>query len=614
MSYRTNALDTDRMPPGIPFIIGNEAAERFSFYGMRTILVVFMTKYLWLMDQQAGSAMSDAQAREHYHDFVAYAYLTPFIGALFSDVLFGKYRTILWLSIFYCLGHLALALMGTTGSSQSWLFAGLILICIGSGGIKPCVSAHVGDQFGPRNSHLLTRVFNWFYFSINFGSFFSTLLTPWLLEHYGPHWAFGIPGGLMALATLVFWMGRHRFVHVPPAGLSFFKELGSKEGLFALAKLIPLFLFIAVFWGLYDQTGSSWVQQAAQMDLNFMGITWLESQIQAANPILILTFVPLFSLVLYPLINRVFKLTPLRKIGFGLFLTVGCFALSTLIQSWIDKGNSPSIGWQLTAFVILTAAEVMVSIVGLEFSYTQAPKSMKSLVMAFYLAAVFIGNKMTAQVNEFIQIPSAAEEQLAAATAQLPGDWKKDVRNVVLPGLSLEDPADDMVAHLKNGAIDKLDIPGQAAFTAAAAIIEAEARKADDKLPDPKTLGADLGKDFFGNPIRYEIIDSSHFRLISDGADRIHGTKWDMGLTVSVEKPAAPDSKQSWLEKRKTELGITTVNTSTETVYSASAFCGGQTKLEGAAYFRFFTWLMLGAAVLYVPFAMAYRPRTYLHD
>jgi POT family proton-dependent oligopeptide transporter len=614
MSYRTSALDTDRMPPGIPFIIGNEAAERFSFYGMRTILVVFMTKYLWLMDQQAGAAMSDAAAREHYHNFVAYAYLTPFIGALLSDVLIGKYRTILWLSIFYCLGHGALAFMGSSGNSPTWLFTGLVLICLGSGGIKPCVSAHVGDQFGPRNSHLLTRVFNWFYFSINFGSFFSTLLTPWLLEKYGPHWAFGIPGGLMALATLVFWLGRNRFVHVPPAGTSFFRDLGSREGLVALAKLIPLFLFIAVFWGLYDQTGSSWVQQAGQMNLKFMGITWLNSQIQGANPILILIFVPLFSLGLYPLINRIFKLTSLRKIGIGLFLTVACFALSTLIQTWIDKGQSPSIGWQLTAYLIITAAEVMVSIVGLEFSYTQAPKSMKSLIMACYLAAVFVGNKMTAQVNEFIQIPSAAQEQLAAATANLPGDWKKDPRNVVLPGLSMEDPSDDMVTHLKNGIIDELELPGHQSFKSAAAAIEAIARKNNDQLPDADKLGIDLGKDVFGNPIRYEIIDSSHFKLISDGADHKPDSKWNMGLTVSVEKPEPPGSATGWLEKRKAEMGMPTVNKTAETRYSASAFCGGQSKLEGAAYYRFFTWLMLGTAVLYVPFALAYRPRTYLHD
>ena len=102
--------------------------------------------------------------------------------------------------------------------------------------------------------------------------------------------------------------------------------------------------------------------------------------------------------------------------------------------------------------------------------------------------------------------------------------------------------------------------------------------------------------------------------MISDGSDRKPGTKWNIGLTVSVEKPEPPGSGKSWLEKRKAAMGISTTNTSPVTRYSASAFCGGQSKLQGAAYFRFFTWLMLGAAVLYVPFALAYRPRTYLHD
>ena len=85
---------------------------------------------------------------------------------------------------------------------------GLALIALGAGGIKPCVSAHVGDQFGKQNKHLITKVFGWFYFSINFGSTVSMPLTPWLLEHYGPGWAFGVPGILMAIATFVFWLGR----------------------------------------------------------------------------------------------------------------------------------------------------------------------------------------------------------------------------------------------------------------------------------------------------------------------------------------------------------------------------------------------------------------------
>ena len=178
MSHRTAPVDTDRMPPGIPYIISNEAAERFSFYGMRTILVIFMAKYLWLMDGKGGTPMSNAEATEHYHSFAAWVYFTPLFGALLSDIFLGKYRTIIVLSVVYCLGHAALACMGMFGQSQWWLFAGLALICLGSGGIKPCVSAHVGDQFGSRNSHLITRIYNWFYFSINLGSTLSMLLTP----------------------------------------------------------------------------------------------------------------------------------------------------------------------------------------------------------------------------------------------------------------------------------------------------------------------------------------------------------------------------------------------------------------------------------------------------
>src|SRR5690606_3573456 len=120
--------------------------------------------------------------------FTAAAYFFPVFGALLADVFLGKYRTILYLSIVYCIGHAALALMGTPGVGPSmWLFIGLMLISIGSGGIKPCVSANVGDQFGKANQHLLTKVYQWFYFSINFGAFLSTLLTPWVLQHHGPH-------------------------------------------------------------------------------------------------------------------------------------------------------------------------------------------------------------------------------------------------------------------------------------------------------------------------------------------------------------------------------------------------------------------------------------------
>lgn len=610
--HRTTPIETEKMPPGIPYIIGNEAAERFSFYGMRTILVVFMVQYLYLMDGTGGKQLTGTEAVANYHQFTSWVYFTPLIGALVSDILFGKYRTILWLSLVYCLGHAALACMGFFGSSSTWLFIGLLLICIGSGGIKPCVSAHVGDQFGKKNHHLISRVYNWFYFSINFGSFFSTLMTPWLLQWYGPHWAFGVPGVLMAIATFMFWMGRNKFVHIPPSGTTFFSEMFSRDGLVALGKLIPLFGFIAVFWSLYDQTGSSWVLQAQQMNLEFMGITWLESQIQAVNPILILTFIPLFTFIIYPAIHRIFPLTPLRKIGMGLILMSTAFGLSTLIQTWIDAGQRPSVGWQMLAYVLITASEVMVSVVGLEFAYTQAPKAMKSWIMSLFLLSVFVGNQFTAQVNHFIGVPSAAEEQFTEATARMEPGWEKSPETIVLPGYDGKpDTGDEFVARCRDGRLEAVEVPGRDVFFTAADRIEAAWDNASPSDEQGGQMIQDL-KDPWGNPLSYKVVDSSHVRISSPGPDKTAKTKWDLGVIIEKSAGQAAAHQESWLGRRKAELGIE--DKATAEGFSRTEFSGGQSKLEGASYFRFFTLLVVGTALVFIPFACFYKPKTYLHD
>jgi POT family proton-dependent oligopeptide transporter len=408
--YLTAPVPSTQMPKGIPYIVGNEAAERFSFYGMKTILFVFMTEYLRSSNGEPAF-LTETQGKEWTAWFVASAYFFPVIGAVISDALIGKYRTILWLSIVYCLGHLALALIDlppaalqATFEPKVWLGIGLLLIAVGSGGIKPCVSANVGDQFGKSNAHLMSKVFGWFYFSINFGSFFSTLLTPWLLKNHGPGWAFGVPGILMGIATIIFWAGRHKFVHIPPVGLERYgEEFVSGGGFKVIMKLVPIFIFVACFWSLYDQSGSAWVDQARKMDRNFLGIDWLESQVQAVNPLLILCYIPLFTYLIYPMINKVFPLTPMRKISMGFFLTVVAFGLSAVIEQWIVDGGTPSIGWQILAYVLLTAAEVMVSITCLEFAYTQAPPKMKSFIMSVYLLSISAGNVFTALVNRLTQ-------------------------------------------------------------------------------------------------------------------------------------------------------------------------------------------------------------------
>ncbi len=395
--YRTAPISSSSIPTGIPYIVANEAAERFSYYGMRAILVIFMTQYLM---SSAGEldVMSEYEAQGYFHLFVSAVYFMPILGALLADGLIGKYRTILFLSLFYCFGHFALALNDT----RMGLLIGQGLIALGAGGIKPCVSSHLGDQFGATNHYLLSRVFGWFYFSINVGAFAAMLIIPWLLDQYGAAVAFAVPGVLMLMATIAFWSGRYRFIHIPPAGTSFVKEVFSPFGLKIVLKLSSIYVFIAVFWALFEQIGSSWVLQAQKMDRVIWGVEILPSQIQAANPLLIMLLVPLFTYIIYPALNKVIALTALKKITIGLFLTAIAFAIPAWIQMQLDQGLIPHISWQLLAYLILTAAEVMVSITCLEFSYTQAPKTMKSFVMALFFMSIALGNLFTSAVNFFI--------------------------------------------------------------------------------------------------------------------------------------------------------------------------------------------------------------------
>ena len=202
---------TARMPRQIPFIIGNEACERFSFYGMRNILVQFLVSSVILA--YIPEAQREGAAKDVFHSFVIGVYFFPLLGGWLADRFFGKYNTVLWFSLIYCAGHACLALFE---DNRNGFYTGLFLIALGSGGIKPLVVSFCGDQFTTANKHLAKIVFDAFYWTINFGSFFASLLMPLFLRNYGPSVAFGIPGILMLIATVIFWLGRRQYVRVPP--------------------------------------------------------------------------------------------------------------------------------------------------------------------------------------------------------------------------------------------------------------------------------------------------------------------------------------------------------------------------------------------------------------
>ena len=568
--------DLTGYPKGVPYIIGNEGCERFSFYGMKAILYVYIVGLLLQMGGMEH-ALAKKEATATTHLFVAGVYFVPLVGGIIADRLLGKYKTIMWLSVVYCIGHLALAIFEDTTWQQEMfgavfidrmdgLFIGLFLICLGSGGIKPCVSAHVGDQFGKSNWHLLQKIFNAFYFIINFGSTFSTLLIPvirgdeiWtngvFMGYTGSvGWAFGIPGILMGLATIAFWMGRKVFIHVEPkpggklglldagSGASLFMVIGwpmffssflpwwgsalvmagafvlfailfsarqrieqddgflavmfytllgigktsedanikpssddpnslqnhsfwgpaarkfgqeAAEGPVAVLKIISVFFLVSVFWALFDQHSSTWIEQARSMDrvvemslsgwlgtgaafgvivggalaltlgpkvvnraggfavgiaigvlLGYLAYEMPEvkghiepqpSQVPSSNPILVMLLIPYTTWGLYPLLKKLgWDPKPLRRMTLGMLMAAMSFVAVALIQRAIDAGEATGekvhIVWQLIPYAIITLSEVMVSVTGLEFAYSQAPKRMKSVIMGFWLLNVSFGS------------------------------------------------------------------------------------------------------------------------------------------------------------------------------------------------------------------------------
>jgi POT family proton-dependent oligopeptide transporter len=412
---QSNPGTNNRWPPQIKFIVGNEACERFSYYGIKGILALYIINVLQKTQDDATSIIAL---------FSAGNYFMPMLGAWVSDRYWGRYRTILWISLVYCLGNAVLATsdMFHSPDGKIWaLYIGLGLIAFGSGGIKPCVSAFMGDQFKSDQRHMLQKAYAAFYWSINLGSFFSFLIIPAVRKSLGYGWAFGIPGIFMALATLVFWLGTRHYVMAPPSretksagffrvflealrhranrqpGQSFWDtavgRFGHKDvdAAKSLGPILSIFAVIPVFWALFDQTFSTWVIQGQQMsEYKLFGWRIGPEEMLSANPLFVMLLIPVMTLGLYPLLGRM--ATPLRRIGAGMFLAGISFIVVAGLQARIDSGAQLSILWQALPYIILTIAEVLVSTTGLEFAFREAAPEMKSIIMGFWSLTVAVGN------------------------------------------------------------------------------------------------------------------------------------------------------------------------------------------------------------------------------
>ena len=376
----------------VPFIITMEACERFSYYGLVSILMLYLKNELKL---------GEGSAKEVLHLFKTGVYFLPLLGGLLADRWLGRYRTILLLSVFYCLGHGWIAL---TDASRGGLMVGLALIALGAGGIKPCVSAFVGDQYGPSARENLARVYGLFYASINFGAMFGFALIPWLRDHHGYRWAFGIPGIFMGIAAAIFWAGSSRYIKSGPAAAptsSSASAAPASHGLRAVQRIALVLLPVPVFWALYDQINTSWVLQGEKMiPFEVVGYRFDAERIQSVSALLVLIWVPILTLGVYPWAARRGRAwSPLGRMLSGFIFAALSFVACAWLQRRIESGESLSLAWQLFPYTILELGEVLVSATGLEFAYAQAPEQHRGLVMSLWLLCTALGNFLVAFIT-----------------------------------------------------------------------------------------------------------------------------------------------------------------------------------------------------------------------
>ncbi|XP_011495341.1 PREDICTED: peptide transporter family 1-like isoform X1 [Ceratosolen solmsi marchali] len=363
----TVVVNAEKMgyPKSIFFIISNEFCERFSFYGMRTALSLYLVDVL-MYNEDTATVM--------YHTFSMLAYFFPLLGAMIADSWLGKYRTILYLSCVYALGQLLLSVSSVQTLSlpvRELSILSLILIALGTGGIKPCVTAFGGDQFKlPEQEVYLSTFFSLFYFAINSGSLLSTFITPILRKDvtcFGENTcyslAFFIPAVLMIISVAIFFSGKRLYRIKEPEGnviftvtscicYAIFRKIKSKEkrdnwldhsdnryskqtieDIKSVLKVLKLFIPLPIFWALFDQQGSRWTFQATRMNGEIFGYLVKPDQFQVVNPLFIIIFIPVFQICVYPVIEKFLYInTPLRKITVGGLLASLSFAISGIVE------------------------------------------------------------------------------------------------------------------------------------------------------------------------------------------------------------------------------------------------------------------------------------------
>jgi proton-dependent oligopeptide transporter, POT family len=403
-------------PRGLTYLFSTEMWERFSYYGMRSLLVLYMVKYL-LHPERVETVIGlaglkaaletvfgplDVQpfSSQIYGFYTSLVYLTPLLGGYLADRVLGQRRTVIIGATLMAIGHFLMAF------ETMFLFA-LTALILGSGAFKPNISTQVGGLYAPGDRRR-DRAYSIFYVGINIGAFFSPLVCGTLGEVYGWHYGFSAAGVGMLIGLSIYLLASSSLppdeLHKARLANEERRPLTAKDWR-AIAALLVLFLPNTVFWAAYEQSGNTislWADQFTDRVIN-IGFTTVEIPVtwfQAFNPFLIFAFTP-FVVALW---GR--QAVHGREPSTVMKMALGCFmlALANLVlvaAAWQIGGGKASWLWLFAYFVILTLGELYLSPIGLSLVSKIAPAQILSLMMAVWLATSFTGNFLAGFLGSF---------------------------------------------------------------------------------------------------------------------------------------------------------------------------------------------------------------------
>lgn len=404
-------------PRGLTFLFTTEMWERFSYYGMRSLLVLYMVKFVLLPDN-AGAVIGLSTLRGIYESifgplatqpfashiyglYTALVYATPLIGGLLADRVLGQRRTVVLGASLMAIGHFMMAF-------ESLFLLALLVLIAGNGAFKPNISAQIGSLYEPGDPRR-DRAYSIFYVGINLGAFLAPLVCGTLGEGVGWHYGFGAAGVGMTIGLVVYLYAapmlpadaRDRIV---PSGYAP-RPLDRTEWRAILA-LIALLLPVSLFWATYEQQGNTiplWADDYTDRHINLLiwhgeiPVTWF----QAFNPFMIFAFTPLVLMIWARQAARGTEPSTVTK------MALGCFgvALANIIMLgavWQSEG-APQASWMwlFGYFVVITIGELYLSPIGLSLVSKVSPGRVISVMMGVWLATSFIGNFIGGWLGSF---------------------------------------------------------------------------------------------------------------------------------------------------------------------------------------------------------------------